>query len=247
MAESNEQPAQATSGGWFQTTHWTVVLAAGGADSAQTSAALTGLCQTYWPSLYAYVRRLGHGQEEAKDLTQEFFARLLEKQWLAQADPARGRFRSFMLTAMNHFLTNEWRRGQAIKRGGGREIISLDDTAEKAYIAEPASDLTPEKLYERKWALRLFARALDRLREQYAVAGKGAVYHALKEFLSTEPQTGDYARVGAQLGMTNGAVSAAVHRLRHRYRELVREEVARTVNQPEDIEDEVRSLLAALG
>ena len=231
---------------WFQTTHWSAVLQASDGDSPLAGAALTQLCQSYWPPLYAYVRRSGHGPEDAKDLTQEFFARILEKQWLAQADPGRGRFRSFLLGAMNHFLANEWRRSQTAKRGGGKAIVSLDDTAEAVYEAETASNLTPEKLYERRWALSLFDRALGRLREQYVESGKPAVYEELKEFLSSETNDGDYDRVSATLGMTTGAVSAAVHRMRQRYRELVREEIALTVTSPEDVEEEMRSLLAAL-
>lgn len=238
---------KAEGGGWFKTTHWTVVLDAGRADTADTGAALAQLCQAYWSPLYSYIRRLGHDQEEAKDLTQEFFARLLEKQWLAQADPQRGKFRSFLLSAVRHFLANEKRRDKAVKRGGRNTIVSLDDTAENLYESAAAtSDLTPEKLYERRWALSLFELALGRLRESYSVSGKGAVYEALKDFLSAEPGEGDYARIGSQLEMSTGAVSAAVHRLRQRYRELIREEIAQTVSTPAELEDEMRSLLAAL-
>ncbi len=233
--------------GWFKTTHWSVVLDAGGGDPAQAGAALATLCQTYWYPLYTYVRRLGHGPEDAQDLTQEFFTRLLEKHWLAQVDASRGRFRSFLLAALKHFLANEWRRTQTAKRGGGQRLLSLDDTAEALYAQEPASDLTPEKLYERRWALRLFERALGRLEQDYQAAGREDIYQALKEFLSAEAKEGEYAQVGERLGMSRGAVAAGVHRLRQRYRELVRDEIAQTVTDADGLEDEMRSLLSALG
>jgi RNA polymerase sigma factor (sigma-70 family) len=208
--------------------------------------AMEELCRAYWYPLYAYVRRRGHSVEDAQDLTQEFFARLIEKRWLAEADSGKGRFRTFLLTALNHFLANEWRRSHAAKRGGGQAPISLDDTAEARYVQEPVSDLTPEKTYQRRWALSLFARALVRLREQYAAAGKAPLYDCLKGSLSSEVGEGEYDRLGRELGLSTGAVSAAVHRLRQQYRQLVREEVAQTVENPADVEDEIRSLLAAL-
>ena len=204
------------------------------------------LCLAYWYPLYAYVRRRGHSTEEAQDLTQEFFARLIEKHWLAEADSRKGRFRTFLLTALNHFLAKEWRRSHAARRGGGQVLISLDDTAEARYAQEPASEVTPEKIYERRWALSLFDRALSRLREQYAAAGKTALYDHLKGCLSGEPAEGEYARLGGELEMSPGAVAAAVHRLRQHYRQVVREEVVHTVENPADVDDEIRSLLAAL-
>jgi len=231
---------------WAGTTHWSAVLAAGQTASPRAAAAMEELCRTYWYPIYAYVRRRGHAVEDAQDLTQEFFARLIGKQWVADANPARGRFRTFLLTALNHFLANEWRNARAAKRGGGRSVISLDDTTESRYAHEPASDLTPEKLYERRWALSLFDRALGRLREQYGAAGKKKLYDHLQKFLSSEAADGEYARLGAELEMSSGAMAAAVHRLRQHYRELVREEVAQTVETPAEVEEEVRSLLAAL-
>ena len=246
MTEQSLEETRAVSG-WFKTTHWSVVLDAGGGDPAQSGGALATLCQTYWYPLYTYIRRLGNGPEDAKDLTQEFFARLLEKQWLAQVDASRGRFRSFLLTALKHFLANERRRTQTVKRGGGQRLLSLNDTAEALYTQEPASNLTPERLYERRWALRLFERALGRLEEDYQAAGRQNVYQALKEFLSAEARNGEYAQVGQRLGMSQGAVAAAVHRLRQRYRDLVRDEIAQTVTDAAGLEDEMRSLLAALG
>ena len=231
---------------WAGTTHWSAVLAAGQTDSPRAAAAMEELCRTYWYPIYAYVRRRGHGVEDAQDLTQTFFSRLIEKHWVADANPAKGRFRNFLLTALNHFLTNEWRNARAAKRGGGRSVISLDDTTESRYALEPASDLTPEKLYERRWALSLFDRALGHLREQYVAAGKTGLFDRLQKFLSSEASDGEYARLGAELEMSAGAMAAAVHRLRQHYRKLVREEVAQTVATPAEVEEEIRSLLAAL-
>jgi RNA polymerase sigma factor (sigma-70 family) len=244
--KSTEQPEVAQAGHWVGATHWSAVLAAGQPGSPGAAAAMEELCRTYWYPLYAYIRRRGHEVEEAQDLTQEFFARMLENHWLKSADPKLGKFRSFLLGAMNHFLANDWRRGRTLKRGGGKTLISLDDTAEKRYALDAASDLTPEKIYERRWAWSLFERAVSRLREQYTAAGQAKLYNALKDFLADDITEADYARVAGELGMTRGAVATSVHRLRARYRELVREEVAHTVASPAEVEDEMRSLLAAL-
>jgi RNA polymerase sigma-70 factor (ECF subfamily) len=195
--------------------------------------------------MYAYIRRRGYEVEEAQDLAQGFFAEMLENHWLKSADPKRGKFRSFLLGAMNHYLANDWRRAHTLKRGG-RTLISLDDTAEKRYALDPATDLTPEKIYERRWAWSLFERAVGRLREQYTAASQARLFSALKSFLADDIAEADYARLAVQLGMTHGAVATSVHRLRARYRELVLEEVAHTVADPAEVEDEMRSLLAAL-
>jgi RNA polymerase sigma factor (sigma-70 family) len=245
--DSTEQPATTQAGHWVGSTHWSAVLTAGQQGSPQAAAAMEELCHTYWYPLYAYIRRRGYEVEDAQDLTQEFFARMLETHWLKGADPKRGKFRSFLLGAMNHFLANDWRRAQTLKRGGGKALISLDDTAEKRYAVDAVSDLTPEKIYERRWAWSLFERAISRLREQYTAAGKAGLYDALKCFLADDIGEGDYTRLAAQLEMTRGAVATSVHRLRERYRELLREEVAHTVADPAEVEDEIRSLLAALG
>ena len=248
MSENpREQPEMTPAGQWVGSTHWSAVLAAGQSGSPQAAAALEELCQTYWYPLYAYVRRRGYEVEEAQDLTQEFFAQMLEKHWLKSADRQRGKFRSFLLGAMNHFLANDWRRAHALKRGGGKALISLDDTVEQRYVLDAASDVTPETLYDRRWAWSVFERAVDLLREYYRAAGKTALYDALKGFLAEEVVEGDYVRLAARLGMSSGAVATAVHRLRDRYRALVREEVVRTLADPREIEDEMRSLLAALG
>lgn len=231
---------------WAGTTHWSAVLAAGQGESPRAAAAMEELCRTYWYPLYAYVRRRGYPVEEAQDLTQEFFVRLIAKQWIADADASKGRFRTFLLTALNHFLAKEWRRSQAVKRGGGQPLISMDDTTEARYAHEPAAQLTPEKIYDRRWALSVFEQALRRLNEEYAASGRTRLYDRLRGFLSAEARDGEYARLGAELEMTPGAVAAAVHRLRQHYRQLVRAAVAQTVEPPADVDDEVRALLTAL-
>jgi RNA polymerase sigma-70 factor (ECF subfamily) len=231
----------------FTVTHWSVVLQAGRGASDAGRVALEQLCGRYWYPLYVYVRRRGHGPDEAQDLTQEFFARLLERNDLAQADPAKGRFRSFLLGAMNHFLANEWRKAQTAKRGAGQAPISLDEeTAEGRYVCEPATAATPESLYERRWALMLFESALDRLREEWSLPTKARQFEQLKQFLSSDADEGEYARVAEQLELKPGAVAVAVHRLRQRCRELVREEIAQTVTSPAALEEELRHLLAML-
>jgi RNA polymerase sigma-70 factor (ECF subfamily) len=246
MSEDEQSTTPHGANQWFTTTHWSVVVAGGDGGSPRAAAALEDLCRTYWYPLYAYVRRRGHPVEEAQDLTQEFFARLIEKRWIADADRSKGRFRTFLLTALNHFLANEWRRSQAAKRGGAFAVISLDDTAEGRYAKEAASDLTPEKIYERRWALSLFELALIRLRDQYESAGKAHHFDCLKPFLSIQASDGEYDRVAMEVDMSTGAVAAAVHRLRQHYRTLVRDAVAQTVKSPAELEEEMRWLLNAL-
>ncbi len=242
-----EETRAVAEGDWFQATHWSTVLRAVQDTSPQSREALEKLCRAYWYPLYAYVRRRGHPREEAEDLTQEFFARLVERHWLRNADQSRGRFRSFLLGAMNHFLTREWRKGQAAKRGRGQLPLSLDTTtADERYRREPLSEETPERAYERRWALTLFDRALTRLQEDMGADGRGAKFDQLKPFLAGDPEPGEYAAAGTRLNMNAGAVAAAVHRLRQRYGDLVREEIAHTVSSPAEVEEEVRSLLAAL-
>jgi len=230
----------------FTTTHWSVVLTCGTGDTVRSGAAMEQLCRPYWYPLYAYVRRRGHPVEEAKDLTQEFFARLIEKGWVTAADANKGRFRTFLLTALNHFLAKEWRRERAAKRGGGSRPIFLDDTAEARYINEPAYGTNPQRLYERRWALSVFDQALHRLRAQYVTLGKEQHYECFKKFLSIQPGDGEYAAVGQELEMSPGAVAAAVHRLRQQYRDAVRAEVSQTVESPGELEEEMRWLLQAL-
>jgi RNA polymerase sigma-70 factor (ECF subfamily) len=241
MASSDATP------GRFATTHWSLIVAARDGDADQAREALADLCRAYWYPLYAYVRRQGCSADEAQDLTQEFFARLLEKDFLGTVDPALGRFRSFLLTACKNFLINERHRARAQKRGGGRAALSLDfGDAEARYGREPGHSLTADRLFERRWALALLDGVLTRLREEHAARAKGEVFDRLSAFLVGERQAGGYAQAAADLGLTEGAVKVLVHRLRQRYRELIREEIGRTVDDPEAIDEEIRALFAAL-
>lgn len=231
----------------FVTTRWSVVLAAGRGDTTGAEAALSRLCETYWLPLYAYVRRRGHSQEDAQDLTQEFFARLLQHGWVGDADPARGRFRTFLLTALNRFLANEWDRARAQKRGGGATALSLDTTAAEAhYQAAVATAAAPDALYDREWALTLLDRTLRRLAEEQRKAGKTAEFEALSPCLTAARGDIPYGDLAARLGLTETTARQAVHRLRKRYRELFREEISQTLEEPAELEAEVRHLLAAL-
>jgi len=207
------------------------------------------LCENYWFPLYAFVRRAGYSAEDAQDLTQEFFVRLLAKNYLADADRQRGRFRSFLLGAMKHFLAKEQRRQRARKRGGNRPILSLDfHSGEKRYsLIEPVDNLTPERLYEKRWALTLLDLVLSRLREEFRTAGKLERFDSLKQFLAGGTAKPAYLEVAEELGMSEGAVKVAVHRLRRRYRKLLKKEIAQTTVGPEALEDELGELLAALG
>jgi RNA polymerase sigma factor (sigma-70 family) len=230
--------------GAFATTHWSVVLAAGHDSSPGAQEALEKLCRTYWYPLYGYVRRQGHSPEDAQDLTQAFFARLLEKNFVRRANRERGKFRSFLLTLLKHFLVDEWKRGQTARRGGAHVHLSWDQaSAEERYQLEPASELTPENTFDQRWALTLFQKALAQLRDEYAAAGRSAQFDQLKNYLSDKAGDGGYASAAAALRMTTGAVSVAVHRLRERYGELVQGEVAHTVANPTEIQDELRYLI----
>ena len=231
----------------FATTHWSIVVSAGGQHGgAEVGRALATLCENYWFPLYAFVRRAGYSAEDAQDLTQEFFARLLAKNYLAVADPQRGRFRSFLLGAMKHFLSDEWDRAHAQKRGGSRTVVSLDSLdAETRYRLEPASDLTPEKLFEKQWALALLEQVLSRLQAELVSEGKSALFEALKDTL-TGVRSLTYAAIGAELGMSVGAVKVAAHRMRRRYRALLREEIAQTLASADEISAEIRYLRSCL-
>lgn len=230
----------------FATTRWSLVLAAADADAPDSRRALAELCAAYWYPLYAFLRRQGCGADEARDHTQEFFARLLEKDYLRVVDRARGRFRSFLLAACQHFLANERDKARAQKRGGGRLHVPIDfGDAEKRYGHEPAHFLTPERLFQRRWALTLLDKVLHRLRLEMAESGRDAVFSQLKDTLTGSSIP--YAHLAEQLGMTEGAVKVAAHRLRKRYRELLRQEIERTVDCETEVEDEIRSLFAALG
>lgn len=231
----------------FVTTHWSVVLTAGRTDTTRAQAALAKLCQTYWYPLYAYIRRRGHSPEDAQDSTQEFFSRLLAGNWLSAADPAKGRFRTFLLTALNRFLANEWDHARAQKRGGGAVAVPLDTAmAESRYGADPGNALTPDRLYDRQWALTLLDRALTRLEAEHQRLGKAAEFAVLSPALTAERGDIPYATMATQLGLNEAATRMAVHRLRKRFREVFREEITQTVAQPDAVEEEIRHLFAAL-
>lgn len=227
-------------------TDWTVVKTAGQSGTA-AGAALEQLCRTYWYPLYAYVRRRGHSQHDAQDLTQEFFARLLATPWLQEVHPSKGRFRSFLLTAMNHFLAKEWRRGQAAKRGGGQASFSIDAVeAEDRYRLEPAHSESPDKLFEREWARALLHRVLDQLRHECALTGKADLFEALRGTFEGASDRPAYANIAARAGMAEAAMKKAAQRLRDHYQVLLQLEVAQTVDAPSTVEEEIRCLLAAL-
>jgi RNA polymerase sigma factor (sigma-70 family) len=231
----------------FASTQWSLVLAAGHRSSPDSCDALAALCQAYWYPLYAYARRQIGNVHEAQDLTQSFFARLLEKNLVSIADPARGRFRSFLLTSFKNFLVNEWDKGQAKKRGDGVMPLSLDFAgAESRYPIEPSGGDSPERLFERQWVLSLLDHVLDRLRQESALAGKADQFDALKDFISGLPVDGNYAEAAHRLGATENAAKVAAHRLRKRYRELLREEIGRTIVGPEEVDDEIRCLFAMM-
>ena len=247
MANEAQDPSSA-GGGRFTTTHWSLVLAAAGAEDAHGREALAKLCQVYWYPLYAFVRRQGHDPHDAQDLTQEFFMRLLEKDYLGDVDRSKGKFRSFLLAALKHFLSKEWARAKTLKRGGGHTLVSLDTlSAEDRYRREPEDNATPERLFERRWALTLLDRVLTRLSEEYETTGKRAMFEQLQGCLTGDSDLLPYAELAARLGMTEGAVKVVVHRLRQRYRGVLREEIAQTVADPAEIDDEIRQLFSALG
>jgi RNA polymerase sigma-70 factor (ECF subfamily) len=231
----------------FATTHWSVVLAAGHNSVPGAQEALEKLCSAYWYPLYLYVRRQGQSPHDAQDLTQEFFARLLEKNYLRLADPGRGKFRAFLLKSLKHFLVNEWEKARTQKRGGGQCFIHLDaDIAESRYAAEPVQALTLDQVYEKRWAVTLIEAVLGRLRETYADTGRLPVFETLEPFIWGEQTTVSYAEVARQLELTEGAVKVAVHRLRGRYRELLRAEISETVATPGEVDEELQHLIAVL-
>jgi RNA polymerase sigma-70 factor (ECF subfamily) len=228
---------------WFKTTHWTTVLEAGRSDSNRAQDALARLCRAYWPPLYTYIRRLGRNREDAQDLTQEFFARVIAKDYLEAADPAKGRFRSFLLTALKRFLAKEYARTQRQKRGGGQPLFSLDEAdAEERYAAQLADHHTPEVAFERRWASTLLEQVLARLAVEMAAEGKELLFRQLQPFLTGAAESTDYPEIARKLGLTEGTLRVNIHRLRQRYRDLLRLEVANTVGSPEFVDDEIRHL-----
>jgi RNA polymerase sigma-70 factor (ECF subfamily) len=232
----------------FPTTQWSVVLDAAHADSALASAALEKLCRRYWYPVYAFVRQRGHPVHAAEDLTQGFFAALLARRAFDRVEASKGRFRSFLLASLNHHLLNEHDRAQTRKRGGGCHVISLEELgAEEQYRLETADHESPEHQFDRRWATVLVQRVLERLREEWAQRGNATLFHGLQPWLTSEPEPGAHERLGAQLSMEPGTLSVALHRLRRRFGALLRAEVAHTVSTPEDVEAELRHLLAVIG
>lgn len=233
--------------GRFATTHWSLIMAASDSASAQHEPALSTLCQTYWFPLYAYLRRRGYDSHEAEDYTQGFFAGILERKGLRKADPKCGKFRSFLLASLKNFLADEWDRSRAQKRGGDKKVLSLDfDAAASRYDQGSAHELSPEKLFERSWALAVLSRAMDRLKAESVVSDKRKLFDCLKIYLTAEKDAIPYKNVAEKLAMTEGAVKVAVHRLRRRYRELVRDEIAQTVSTEAQVDEEIRDLFDAL-
>jgi RNA polymerase sigma-70 factor (ECF subfamily) len=226
---------------WFATTHWTTVLAAASSDAEIAQQALARLCQTYWYPLYTYARAQGHSPETAEDLTQGFLLRLLERKDFERGDREKGRFRYYLLSAFRHFIADEFDKAAALKRGGRRITISFDaQKAEERFLLEPVDTLSPDRLYERRWALTVLDEALARLQTEYEEAGKGRLYRALEGFLTRAGRNASYSEVGQELGLSESAVKSAIHRLRQRHRELIREEVAQTVSTVREIDEEVR-------
>lgn len=233
--------------GVFSTTHWSVVLAAGNKDDAAATDALERLCTKYWYPIYAFVRRRGSDAHTAEDLTQSFFASLLEKQTLKRADRQKGKFRTFLLAALTNFLNNEWDKGRSQKRGGKCQIVSLDETvAEDRYRHEPIESASPEKLFERRWATLLLEQVLDRLKREYTSEGKADLFVKLEPCLTGEASRGFHDECAATLGMNPGAVRTALHRLRQRFGQLLRDEVSQTVAGEAEIDEEIRDLFAAV-
>jgi DNA-directed RNA polymerase specialized sigma24 family protein len=231
----------------FPTTHWSRVIRSVDGSSPDAQAALESLCAAYWYPLYAFIRHRGHAPDTAADLVQGLFAHILEQNTLAAADPRRGRFRTFLLAVCRHFLADQADERLAKKRGGGRKFVSIDTSnAESRYRAEPADALTPERLFEHAWALAMLERVLGILRQEYQQAGKGPLFQGLEPSLAGGPGVQRFAAIAEALSMTEGAIQTAAHRLRRRYRELVRDEIASTIDDPAEIDDEIRDLFAAL-
>lgn len=244
VSQSEPPFGNAAPAGVFATTHWSVVVRAGDSRSPGAASALERLCRTYWYPLYVFVRRKGHNHHDANDLTQAFFERFLEKDYLRSVDSNRGKFRTFLLTSMTHFLANEWERSQTQKRGGGERVLSLDDPdADQRYQLEPVDRNSPETLFERRWAQTVLGAVVDRL----AAETDEQRFEVLKGFLLEDKGEISYDDAARQLGISVTAITSAIHRMRARFRALFFEEVANTVEKPEDVEQEIRHLLAALG
>jgi RNA polymerase sigma-70 factor (ECF subfamily) len=230
----------------FPNTRWSVVLAATQRQSPESAAALEAICRAYWYPLYTYVRRCGQSPHDAQDLTQEFFCRLLEKRWLDSADRDKGKLRTFLIVALKNFMSKEWRRASAQRRGGAQEHLQFDTTFAETQYAADTSSLAPDETFDRHWALTLLDLTVNRLRAEVAAAGKPADFEALKNCLMGGRGTIDYAEVAAKLGANEGAARVAVHRLRKRFREIYREEISQTLSREADLDDELRHLAVAL-
>jgi RNA polymerase sigma factor (sigma-70 family) len=232
---------------WFATTHWSVVLTAGHDSAPGAREALESLCRAYWYPLYSYIRRRGYTAEDAQDLTQEFFTQLLKKNYPGQADPAKGKFRSFLLLRLNHFLADEYDRATTQKHGGGQVFMSLDgESPEDRYCLEPADELSPEKIFEQRWAQTILDQAIARLQAEFVADGKAEIYEVLKAFQPGEQHPLSYADAAARLVVSESAVKSMIHRLRQRHRELVREEIAHTVSTAAEVDEELRHLIAVI-
>lgn len=247
MPADDSSPPGIAAGRDFRTTHWSLVLAAGAPSETSGDLALEQLCRTYWYPVFVYVRRRGFAPADAQDLTQGFFARLLEKGWLKEADASKGRFRTFLLTLLTRYLANEYERAQAQKRGGRIEFVALDTAiAEARYALEPREESTPETEFARRWADALMTRVLDRLRAEFDGGGRAGRFDELKVFLLAPKGEVPYAEVAARLGMTESAVTSGIFRLRQRYAILLREEIRNTVRDESEVEEEIRHLLGAM-
>jgi RNA polymerase sigma-70 factor (ECF subfamily) len=244
MSDSETGPAVSPQ---FQTTRWSLVLKACQSDTTTAATALNKLCQMYWYPVYAFIRRNGHGPEDCRDLTQDFFASLLQRDFFMTADPERGRLRSFLLVSAKNFLGHQREKARALKRGGEYSFVSLDSAeAEGNYAHEPANPLTPDQLYQRRWALTVLEQTLSRLKDEYVRAGKTNLFESLQSSLYGDKGDGSYAEIGARLNMSEGAARIAAHRLRSRYAELLRAQVAETVASRAEVEEELATLRAAL-
>ena len=247
MSDDSHVSSTPTGTSRFATTHWSVVLAAGSPESSHYQEALETLCQAYWFPIYAYLRRQGFGAHDAEDQTQGFFTHMIEKHDLCRADPNRGRFRSFLLSMLKHFAADQWDWSQAQKRGGGKKVFSFDFAdAEARYKLEPSRQLSPDRLFEKSWALTVLDRTMARLKAETIGSNRQKLFEQLKAHLAGQTHTIPYRDLAAKLDMTEGSVKVAVHRLRKRYRELLWEQIAQTVSSPEEVESEIRALFAAL-
>jgi RNA polymerase sigma-70 factor (ECF subfamily) len=247
QSQDSPNPARSRGAELFATTHWSVVLAAGVPDSPDAQAALARLCQTYWYPVYCCVRRHGRSPEDAQDLTQAFFAKLIERKQISLADRERGRFRTFLLRSLENFLKNEYEKATSQKRGGGQEIVPLDVAlAEDRYQSEPSTELGPEQLFERKWASTLINETMNHLRRELSVTGREELFDQLEPHLWGDDTSTPYSAIAAGLHMTVVAVRVTLHRLRSRYRALLREQIAHTIADPAEIDDEMRRLFQVL-